>query len=119
MKKNVAQNNPRAIKKYGSRRLYDLTDRRYISFLDLGKIIGQGYQLYIFDAKTNIDITHETIASYLMENQNCLDQFSNDTLRQIIQAQGYTYDQKRLFSEFLEKTFDLFANHVSLIEESK
>lgn len=119
MNKIAPQNNPRTIKKYGSRRLYDLTDKRYISFLDLGKIIGQGYKLYIFDAKTNIDITHETIASYLMENQHCLDQLSNDTLKQIIKVQGYTFDQKQLFSEFLEKTFDLFANHVSLIEKSK
>jgi len=119
MKKNPEENSPRAIKKYGSRRLYDLTDRRYISFLDLGKIIGQGYKLYIFDAKTKIDITHETIASYLMENQHCLDQLSNDTLRQIIKVQGYTSDQKKLLSEFLEKTFDLFADHASPIEDSK
>ncbi|QWD02855.1 hypothetical protein G6671_03915 [Polynucleobacter paneuropaeus] len=119
MENSTAKNNPHTIKKYGSRRLYDLTDRRYISFLDLGKIISEGCKLYIFDAKTNIDITHETIVSYLLENQHCLDNLSNDTLKQIIKIHGYTSDQKQLLSEFLEKTFDLFTDYVSPIKHSK
>ena len=106
------ENDLRVIKKYGSRRLYDTKDNCYIAFLELGKIIAEGKEFQIFDAKTKDDVTHEVIVSYLIENQHFLDHFSNDFLKECIKIQGYGSEQKKLFSKLYETSFNFFLNQI-------
>jgi hypothetical protein len=106
------ENDLRVIKKYGSRRLYDTKDSCYIAFLELGKIIAEGKEFQIFDAKTKDDVTHEVIVSYLIENQHFLDHLSNDFLKECIKIQGYGSEQKKLFSKLYETSFNFFLNQI-------
>jgi len=96
--------NIKIIKKYNSRRLYDTTSSKYISFTDLGKIITDGFDVYIFDSKTHQDITQQTLASYLTENIYVLDFFSNDLLRLIIKNQCHSNEFKSLSMEFIDQS---------------
>ena len=54
---NPEEKNPRIIKKYPNRRLYDETDSKYINFGDLHKMILEGKKFKVIVDKTNEDQT--------------------------------------------------------------
>lgn len=99
--------NPRIIKKYGSRRLYDTVESAYISFTQLGKIISDGFMVQIIDAKTREDVTRQTLSSYCIENMKVLDFCSCDLLKLIIKAQSYSAEQKNLVMSIFSSAFDV------------
>lgn len=60
---------PRVIKRYSNRKLYDMQESRYITLQDVGAMIQQGIELSIIDNKTKEDITSVTMAQVLYEQQ--------------------------------------------------
>lgn len=104
-KKNLAS--PRIIKKYGSRRLYDTVESAYISFAQLGKIIADGFEIQVLDAKTKVDVTQQTLTSYCIENLGVLDFCSDELLKLIIKAQGYSSEQKNLVMSLFGGAFNV------------
>jgi len=99
--------NPRIIKKYGSRRLYDTVESVYISFAQLGKIIADGFEIQVLDAKTKEDVTQQTLTSYCIENVMVLDFCSDDLLKLIIKVQGYSSEQKNLVMSLFGGAFNI------------
>jgi polyhydroxyalkanoate synthesis regulator protein len=62
----MAQNNgdePRTleIRKYQNRRYYDSTRSRHLSLQQIHKVIIEGYNIRVLDAKTNEDITPKVL----------------------------------------------------------
>lgn len=104
---------PRIIKKYGSRRLYDTVESTYISFAQLGKIIADGFEVQVFDAKTKEDVTRQTLSSYCIENMKVLDFCSCDLLKLIIKAQSYSTEQKALVMSIFGSAFNASQPHDS------
>ena len=102
--------NTRVIKKYNSRRLYDTTTSTYISFSDLGKIINDGFDVFIFDSKTKEDITQFTLARYLAENMHILNFCSDDLLRLIIKNQAHTSEQKIFVKNLMDHSLTYWAS---------
>ncbi len=98
--------NARVIKKYGSRRLYDTVESSYISFAQLGKIITDGFTIQVIDARTNQDVTRQTLSNYCIENMKVLDFCSSDLLKLIIKAQSYSTEQKNLVMSIFSNAFN-------------
>lgn len=72
------------VKKYGNRRLYDTESSRYITLEELtGKIQG-GAEVRVVDAKTNRDLTQETLTQIIIESRGADALFPAPLLHQLI-----------------------------------
>lgn len=66
MTKSV-QPNPIIIKKYANRRLYHTTQSAYVTLGDLSRLIRDGQDFEVVDAKTGEDITRQILTQIIME----------------------------------------------------
>jgi polyhydroxyalkanoate synthesis repressor PhaR len=58
----------RLIKRYGSRKLYDTEESRYVSLEEIGEWIRRGQQIRVIDNKTSDDVTAQTLAQVILED---------------------------------------------------
>ena len=58
---------PRLIKRYGSRKLYDTEDSRYVSLEELAGWIRDGQQLQVIDNKSGDDATAAVLTQIISE----------------------------------------------------
>ena len=77
------------IKKYANRRLYNTARSSYVTLDDLAKMVRDGEEFAVYDAKTNEDITRSVLTQIIVEeegkDQNML---PTSFLRQLIQLYG-------------------------------
>lgn len=61
----------RLIKRYGggSRKLYDTEEARYVSLDEVGRWVREGQRLKVVDAKTAEDVTAQTLAQVILEEE--------------------------------------------------
>jgi polyhydroxyalkanoate synthesis repressor PhaR len=57
----------RLIKRYGSRKLYDTEESRYVSLEELAGWIRHGQQIRVIDNKTQDDVTAQTLTQIISE----------------------------------------------------
>ena len=57
----------RLIKRYGSRKLYDTEESRYVSLEELGGWIRDGQQIRVVDNKTQEEVTAQTLTQIISE----------------------------------------------------
>ena len=101
----MAKNNsdePRTleIRKYQNRRYYDSTRSRHLSLQQIHKLIIEGYNIRVLDAKTNEDITSKVLTQILLEYEPVkLDLFSNELLIRAIRVND------RLLKDFVDVYF--------------
>ncbi len=57
----------RLIKRYGSRKLYDTEESRYVSLDELAAWIRNGQQIRVIDNKTSDDVTSQTLTQIISE----------------------------------------------------
>jgi len=57
----------RLIKRYGSRKLYDTEESRYVSLDELAAWIRGGQQIRVIDNKTSDDVTSQTLTQIISE----------------------------------------------------
>lgn len=55
------------IKKYGNRRYYSSTDKRYVTLAEIEKWIQKGRKIQVTDAETEASITAEVLTQILLE----------------------------------------------------
>lgn len=72
------------IKKYGNRRLYDTTSSRYITLEDLTVAIKEGAEVRVVDAKTNADLTQQTLTQIIIERRGGEKLLPSQLLHQLI-----------------------------------
>lgn len=72
------------VKKYGNRRLYDTESSRYITLEDLTSSIREGAEVRVVDAKTNADLTQETLTQIIIEGRGADRIFPATLLHQLI-----------------------------------
>jgi polyhydroxyalkanoate synthesis repressor PhaR len=58
----------RLIKRYGSRKLYDTEESRYVSLEELGEWVRQGQELRVVDNATSEDVTAQTLTQVILES---------------------------------------------------
>lgn len=57
----------RMIKRYGSRKLYDTEESRYVSLEEIGKWVREGQEIRVVDNKTSDDVTAQTLTQVILE----------------------------------------------------
>lgn len=72
------------VKKYGNRRLYDTTESRYITLEELAERIRAGEHVTVVDAKSNKDLTQQTLAHIILESRGAAKLLPVPLLEQLI-----------------------------------
>jgi polyhydroxyalkanoate synthesis repressor PhaR len=101
-------NEPRIIKKYPNRRLYDTAISRYITLKDVKNLVKQHVTFHIQDAKTGEDITHSIFLQIILEQEEKGEPiFTSEMLAQLIRFYGDTLQST--IANYFEKSLVLFA----------
>ena len=75
----------RLIKRYGSRKLYDTEESRYVSLEEIGDWVRQGQQVQIVDNQNGDDVTAQTLTQVILEEgKRGLSPVSSDFLHALI-----------------------------------
>ena len=86
----------RLIKRYGgsSRKLYDTEESRYVSLEDLSAWIRAGQELKVVDSQTGADVTAQTLAQSIYEDQRRGSvTLSRDFLHEVIRRGGKAFTE--------------------------
>lgn len=73
------------IKKYGNRRFYSSDEKKYITIVDIQRLILKGSKVQIVDAETDKDITSDILTQILLE-QGRATHFPVELLEQLIRT---------------------------------
>ena len=60
---------PYVIKRYSNRKLYDVQQSRYVTLEALERMIGEGKEISVVDARTGDDLTSITLIQILLERE--------------------------------------------------
>ena len=58
----------RLIKRYGSRKLYDTEESRYVSLEEIGVWVRQGQEIRVVDNQTSEDVTAQTLTQVILDD---------------------------------------------------
>jgi polyhydroxyalkanoate synthesis repressor PhaR len=100
---------PVTIKKYANRRLYNTATSSYVTLDDLAKMVKDGGEFVVYDAKTGEDITRSVLTQIIVEEeQKGANLLPISFLRQLISFYG---DQMQwLVPRYLEQSMAAFAS---------
>lgn len=99
---------PRVIKKYPNRRLYDTVESRYITLTDIRRLVNEKIEFVVVDKKTDADITRSILLQVIAEQEiGEAPMMSQDFLAQMIRSYGGT--MQGLVGEYLEQSLRLFS----------
>jgi polyhydroxyalkanoate synthesis repressor PhaR len=65
----MTEKNPKIIKRYQNRKLYDTSDSCYVTLEDISEMIKQGDEVEVIDNETKEDLTAVTLAQIIFEEQ--------------------------------------------------
>jgi polyhydroxyalkanoate synthesis repressor PhaR len=98
---------PRIIKKYPNRRLYDTETSSYITLADVKKLVLEQVAFKVEDAKTHEDLTRSILLQIILEEETAgAPMFSSDMLSQIIRFYGNA--MQGMMGSYLEKNIHTF-----------
>ena len=98
---------PRIIKKYPNRRLYDTETSSYITLADVKKLVLEPVAFKVEDAKTREDLTRAILLQIILEEETAgAPMFSSDMLSQIIRFYGNA--MQGMMGSYLEKNIHTF-----------
>ncbi|MDJ0839511.1 MAG: polyhydroxyalkanoate synthesis regulator DNA-binding domain-containing protein [Acidobacteriota bacterium] len=94
----------RIIKRYGSRKLYDTTESRYVLLEDIAEWIRKGEDISVVDNKTSEDVTAQTLTQVISEEGRKKSSFlSSELLHDLIRAgESAVNNRVRQFQEGME-----------------
>lgn len=58
------------IKKYANRRLYDTSSSAYVTLEDLARMVREGTDFVVYDAKSNEDLTRQILTQIIFEEES-------------------------------------------------
>ncbi|HKE96654.1 MAG TPA: polyhydroxyalkanoate synthesis repressor PhaR [Povalibacter sp.] len=106
---------PRLIKKYANRRLYDASQSRHITLDDIRNLVVSGEQVRVVEDKTNEDITRLILLQVIAEQE----QFgrpilSTPLLESLIRFYGNSL--QGFLSTYLEKSVETFMRQQEVVQ---
>ena len=108
---------PTVVKKYANRRLYNTATSSYVTLDDLARMIREGGDFVVYDAKTGEDITRSVLTQIIVEQeqkgQNLL---PISFLRQLISLYGDSV--QFLVPGYLEQAMSAFARNQEQMRDS-
>jgi polyhydroxyalkanoate synthesis repressor PhaR len=101
---------PAVVKKYANRRLYNTATSSYVTLDELCRMVREGQDFVVYDAKTGEDITRSVLTQIILEEDNKgRNLLPISFLRQVI---GYYDDSLRAFlPRYLELSMENFASN--------
>ncbi len=99
------------LKKYPNRRLYDMTESRYVTVEDVRKIIITGESIEVEDSKNGADITRSVLLQILseQETEGHDSVLTNRAIEQIIRFYGDRMGG--VVSRYIEQSIVSFLDH--------
>ena len=80
---------PRVIKKYPNRRLYDTVESRYITLADVRRLVVEKIEFVVVDKKNNADITRSILLQVIAEQEHLAEPIlSQEFMVNVIRAYG-------------------------------
>ena len=80
---------PRVIKKYPNRRLYDTVESRYITLADVRRLVVEKIEFVVVDKKNNADITRSILLQVIAEQEHLAEPIlTQDFMVNVIRAYG-------------------------------
>lgn len=83
-----ANREPKIIKRYTNRKLYDTVESRYVTLDEIAEMVKQGAEVKIIDNRTKEDLTSVTLAQIVFEEEKKKNQMPLSVLREIIRQPG-------------------------------
>lgn len=113
---STAEEGVAVVKKYANRRLYNTASSSYVTLDDLSKMVRDGDDFVVFDAKTGEDLTRSILTQIILEEdgkgRNLL---PTSFLRQLIR---YYDDSLRAFlPSYLEMSMENFSSNQDQIRD--
>jgi len=100
------------IKKYANRKMYDRTDKRYITMAQLSKLIKSGEEVSIVDNSTGDDLTSSIVSQLIGREKKGQDKgVSPRVLMQLLRKGGGT------LSDYAKKYTSLWQNAFTMAED--
>ena len=100
---------PRVIKKYPNRRLYDTVQSKYITLSDIRSLVLERIEFVVIDKKSQDDITRSILLQVIAEQEHGTDPvMSRDFLAQVIRSYGGNL--QNVLSSYLEQSMKLFTS---------
>lgn len=98
---------PRIIKKYANRRLYDPQTRTHLTIDDVRKLLVAGETIKVIDGKSGDDITRQVLVQIIADQEQGGEPlFSTEMLQQLVRFYGDSlHDFMRAYLESSVKTF--------------
>src|SRR6202451_4902028 len=114
----MTNSTPITIKKYANRRLYNTASSAYVTLADLAKMVKNGEDFVVFDAKTNEEITRSVLAQIIFEQEAIEGQslLPITFLRQVIRFYGDS--MQALLPSYLEFSIDRFSGEQQAMREA-
>jgi polyhydroxyalkanoate synthesis repressor PhaR len=82
---------PRVIKKYPNRRLYDTVESRYITLADVRRLVVERIDFVVVDKKNNADITRSILLQVIAEQEHLAEPIlSQELMVSVIRSYGTT-----------------------------
>lgn len=107
---------PIIIKKYANRRLYNTETSTYITQADLADIIRTGKNVEVVDAKSGEDLTRQTLAQIILEEDaKGAAMLPTSFLKHIISF--YDNSMQTIVPHYLDMVMDVFQQNQSRIRE--
>lgn len=106
----------RIIKKYPNRRLYDTAISSYITLADVKRLVIDGVDFQVVDAKTKDDLSRTILLQIISEEEEGGEPiFSSDLLAQIIRSYGG--NMQSLLTSYLEKSMEMWSDQQRVFRE--
>jgi len=84
----TAGREPKVIKRYTNRKLYDTVESRYVTLDEIAEMIKAGAEVKVIDNRTKDDLTSVTLAQIIFEEEKKTSKMSLETLRDLIRHGG-------------------------------
>ncbi|MEL6336082.1 MAG: polyhydroxyalkanoate synthesis repressor PhaR [Pseudomonadota bacterium] len=98
------------IKKYANRRLYNTARSTYVTLDDLAKMVRDGEDFAVFDAKSGEEITHSVLTQIIFEEESKgHNMLPTNFLRQLIRLYGDTLQS--VVPTYLDASMEAFAQN--------
>ena len=107
---------PRIIKKYPNRRLYDTVQSKYITLADIRSLVLERIDFVVIDKKSQVDITRSILLQVIAEQEHGAEPLmSRDFLSQVIRSYGGNI--QNMLSSYLEQSMKLFSSQQRELRE--
>ncbi len=107
---------PRVIKKYPNRRLYDTVESRYITLSDIRRLVLDKVEFVVIDKKTQEDITRSILLQVIAEQEHQGEPLmSQDFLSQVIRSYGGA--MQGFVGSYLEQSLKLFMSQQQQVRD--